>query len=164
MVRHLQVPDDFIAPPLHTAKKQISLPKDWSTQKAATHGFGCWNWAPRPAFWIPKFVVGAVVRWCRHLWLKLRRPITHFLIYSSSAILYRRRKLAVTLSSPKKVCLMPTVNLSCGLQLPLPWSRKLACCDVADLLNSAHIVTDVYVLSLQGIILVGRWPKFNRKG
>ena len=34
MVRHLQVPDDFIAPPLHTAKKQISLPKDWSTQKA----------------------------------------------------------------------------------------------------------------------------------
>ena len=29
MVRHLQVPDDFTAPPSHTAKKQISLPKDW---------------------------------------------------------------------------------------------------------------------------------------
>ena len=34
MVLHLQVPDDFTEPRLDTAKKQISLPKDWSTQKA----------------------------------------------------------------------------------------------------------------------------------
>jgi hypothetical protein len=33
MVRHLQVPDDSTAPPPHTAKKQISLPKDWRYNK-----------------------------------------------------------------------------------------------------------------------------------
>ena len=33
MVLHLQVPDDFTEPRLDTAKKQISLPKDWRYNK-----------------------------------------------------------------------------------------------------------------------------------
>ena len=127
-------------------------------------GFKNWIVCVRMVGWMPKFILVRQADARRHLQLTFWTVSRTFLIYSSSAILYRRRKLAVTLPLPKKVCLMPTVNLSCGLQLPLPWSRKLACCNVADLLNSAHIVADVYVLGLQGIILVGRWQTFNRKG